>query len=232
MILDDQSRNAVEHTLGQNYPAKSVPRCAQRQIKLALFNQQRQRIISVLAKWGSLMWTSNSVTTNERKWAVGFGVFLMLTLIIDKTLGAAYLFCEGRITNQSCEEDVERAKFAQLGRLTETELFERCKEILHSRFKTRKAGKESCNPIRDGSAAWKGKPVDARTDKFVHDLRAIVSEFSKSIDCGSTFQLADSSLGEEVRCHRSALPDEPSEDCPYMDAGRLACVLLDDFLDH
>jgi len=186
--LDDESLQSVESALGQKYPARAAPRCAQRQIKLALFNQQRQRIISVLAKWGSLMWTSNGGTTNERKWAVGFSVFLLLTLVIDKTLGAAHVFCENRIKNLGYEAESERAKFEQLGRLTETELFERCKEILHSRFKTRKAGKESCNPIRDGNGAWRGKPVDARTDRFVQELQAIVSEFGKLVSIVAPYQ--------------------------------------------
>lgn len=234
LILDDLSRQIVEQTLGQRFPAKSVPRCAQRQIKLALFNQQRQRIISVLAKWGSMMWTSNNGTTNERKWAIGFSVFLLLTLIIDKTLGAAYLFCESRVAQTDTLADTERAQLHRLARLSETELFERCKEILHSRFKTRKAGKESCNPIRDGSAAWKGKPVDARTDKFVMDLQGIVAEFGESMAAlPQRLRVFVLTLpGEEVRSHRSVVPEDPSDDRPYLDAGRLACILLDDFLDH
>jgi len=61
----------------------------------------------------------------------------------------------------------------------QTELFERCKEIFHSSFKTRKGGKEACNPIRDGIRAFRGKAVNEGISRFVRDLDAIMRQFGK-----------------------------------------------------
>jgi hypothetical protein len=65
-------------------------------------------------------------------------------------------------------------------RLTERELFDRCKEIFHTSFKTRKAGKEAYNPIRDGTGAFRGKTVNEGISRFVWDLEAVVRDFGKS----------------------------------------------------
>lgn len=182
LILDRESITMVSHHLHQQYPARSAARCAQRQIKLAFFIAQRQRIVDVLRKWGSLMWastgTSAASANNGRKWVTSFSVFLLLVLVMDKTLIAAYYFCEGRIKHHGSEAEAEKRKLGALVRLTQTELFERCKEVFHSRFKSRKAGKESCNPIRDG---WKGRAMQMREERIVKDLRHIVRDFGK--DC-------------------------------------------------
>ena len=65
-------------------------------------------------------------------------------------------------------------------RLTQEQLFDRCKEIFHSSFKTRKNGKEACNPIRDGMGAFKDRDVDKPIERFVEELRAIAQEFGKN----------------------------------------------------
>ncbi|TAQ86179.1 hypothetical protein B7494_g5497 [Chlorociboria aeruginascens] len=209
LILDRESINMVQNHLQQNFPARSAPRCAQRQIKLAFFFIHRQRIMEVLKRWGMLMWTSNNSISSEYKWAIGFSVFLVLILVIDKTLGAAYLCCEGRIKNYGREAAAERAEFQKLVMLTQRELFERCREIFHSRFKTRKAGKESCNPIRDGRGAFRGREVDDRIMTLVYDMNRVVHE----------------SL-EEIRSNKTSRINE------YTDSGRLASIFLDDFLEH
>ena len=56
---------------------------------------------------------------------------------------------------KGADPTTERATFAELLRLTQRELFDRCKEIFHTSFKTRKAGKEALNPIRDGKIAFR-----------------------------------------------------------------------------
>lgn len=218
LILDTESIQRVQNHMREEYPPDPVPRCAQRQIKLAFFMLQRQRIVSVLKEWGNMMWTIHTSTTqNDQKWAIGFSIFIMLTLVIDKTLGSAYYFCEGRIENYGYEAEAERKEFRKLVRLTQTELFERCKEIFHWKFKTRKAGKEACNPIRDGMDAFKGRAVDDGIAGFVRDLRILAREYNREIRAHTTFKLRSGQTLVEA---------------PYTDAGRLACIFLDDFLER
>ncbi|KUJ07394.1 uncharacterized protein LY89DRAFT_691843 [Mollisia scopiformis] len=214
LILDSSSLHQVEQYLQQQYPERSAPRCAQRQIKLAFFLLQQRRIMRVLKDWGSMMWATNSSISKDKEWALAFSVFVTLILVMDKTLGAAYYFCEGRIRHHGHQAGPERAEFENLVRLTQKELFERCKEIFHWKFKTRKGGKEACNPIRDGAEAFHGKSksVDPEVMQFVRDLQNVVGEFEL-----------------DVRSHRSSRSDTESE---YTDAGRLACIFLDDFLSR
>ncbi len=124
------------------------------------------------------MWATNNNPNKDQEWAVAFGVFVILILVMDKTLSAAYFFCEGRIQNYGHEAGSERQKFDELVRLTERELFDRCKEIFHWKFKTRKGGKEACNPIRDGVEAFhKSRSLDGAVERLVHDLQAVVTDF-------------------------------------------------------
>jgi len=133
----------------------------------------------VLKDWGAMMWATNNNTSKDNEWATAFSVFLILILVMDKTLGAAYFFCEGRIAHHGYEAGPERAEFQKLVRLTQKELFERCKEIFHWKFKTRKAGKEACNPIRDGMDAFQGKSRlgSSSIASLVWDLRAVAEDF-------------------------------------------------------
>ena len=181
LFLDQNSLRKVQDHLGQEYHRRSAPRCAQRQIKLAFFMLQQRRIQSVLKDWGAMIWATNSSTTKDKEWTLAFSVFLILILVMDKTLGAAYYFCEGRIKHYDHLAVTERELFQELVRLMQNELFDRCKEIFHWRFKTRKGGKEACNPIRDGIDAFQGKSKTVHHDvvKFVMDLRRIVGEYGK-----------------------------------------------------
>ncbi|KAK0111414.1 hypothetical protein ONS95_001775 [Cadophora gregata] len=214
LFLDPNSLQQVQSHLGKEYHRRSSPRCAQRQIKLAFFMLQQRRIQSVLKDWGAMIWATNPSATKDKEWALAFSVFLILILVMDKTLGAAYFYCEGRIKHHGHQASTERVLFQDLVHLTQKELFERCKEIFHWKFKTRKGGKEACNPIRDGIDAFQGKSktVDRDVVRFVMDLQRIVGKHE-----------------EAVRLHRSSDRDEDSE---YTDAGRLACIFLDDFLSH
>ena len=125
------------------------------------------------------MWRSNKSIEIEHTWATSFSVLVMLILAVDKTLGAAYYFCEGRIKHHNYEAMAERREFRELVRLTQTELFERCKEIFHSSFKTRKGGKEACNPIRDGIKAFRRRSVKEGISRLVWDLQAVTRDFGK-----------------------------------------------------
>lgn len=133
--------------------------------------EQRPRIVRVLRQWGKLM---RSTARAEKNWPTAFCVFIVLTLIMDKTIAAAHLYCQGRIKFHGRDAKTERETFENLRRLMETSLFERCKEIFHCRYKTRKGGNERCNPIRDGTAAWRGED---RTVQLIDDIQRVVRDF-------------------------------------------------------
>ncbi|KAL2065640.1 hypothetical protein VTL71DRAFT_3310 [Oculimacula yallundae] len=213
LFLDPNSLNRVQKHLGREYHRRSAPRCAQRQIKLAFFMLQQKRIHLVLKEWGNMIWATNSSTTKDKEWAIAFSVFVTLILVMDKTLGAAYYFCEGRIKHHGFEDSIERQSFQELVRLTQKELFERCKEIFHWKFKTRKGGKEACNPIRDGIDGFQGKfkTVDSDVVRFVRDLQRVVSEYEVIVR--SSRQMKENEL-------------------QYTNGGRLASIFLADFLSH
>jgi len=149
------------------------------------------------------MWGSAS----DNRWEISFCVFILLTQIMDKNIGAAYFLCEDRIKHDNHDEKTEREGLENLVRLMDREIFERCKEIFHIRHKTRKGGKESCNPIRDGNVAWRGKQPNSRTEQLVNDVRSVVRDFA-------------------IRRQTSSSTDE----IPYTDLGRRATIFLGDFL--
>lgn len=213
-ILDENSLSKVESYLQEEYPSRSVARLAQKQIKVAFYEIQRSRISKVLEDWGKEMWTSNKHTPPEKKWAITFSVLVTLTLVVDKILASTYSVCETEI-KKGADPRAERAIFRDLVRLTEKELFDRCKEIFHTSFKTRKAGKEAYNPIRDGKGAFRGKAVNEGISRFVWDLDAVMRDFEP-----------------EIRSHRSSRAEGSSNERPYTNLGRLASVFLADFLDH
>jgi hypothetical protein len=106
---------------------------------------------------------------------------LVVIIVIEKSLGAAYYICEGRIKYSGHERaGEERAKFMNLVRLTQTGLFDRFKEIFYMKFKTSQGGERGCNPIRDGAKAFRGWGVDRCVAKFVGDLQDIVKGLSKN----------------------------------------------------
>jgi hypothetical protein len=185
LTLDDESQSQVQQQLQEEYPEGSAPRCAQRQIKLAFYFMQEKRIMRVLKDWGNMMWSTSNNTSKDSEWAIAFSVFLMMILVTDKILGAAWYFCEANIQHGRKEANSERKLFQKLVELTEKELFERCKEIFHWKFKTRKGGKEACNPIRDGIEAFQSKSKSASVDEsvgnLVWELRSIVGDYGKLV---------------------------------------------------
>jgi hypothetical protein len=158
----------------EDFPARAAPRLAQQQMKLAVFMAQRPRIVSVLEKWGKIM---HKVDSSDKNWTTAFCVLLVLTLIMDKTIAAASRKCEGKIKWDGLEAKAEREEIAALVRLMETEFFEKCKEIFHWKFKTRKGWNERFNPIRDHINAWRGKAVDEKTARFVEEMKKVVDDF-------------------------------------------------------
>jgi hypothetical protein len=123
-----------------------------------------------------------NMSNSDKRWTTAFCVFMILILAMDQMIGAAYRKCESRIRMNGAEPRKERKEFEELVRLTEKELFERCKEIFHIRYKTRKGWNERFNPIKDGLDKWKKEsvPVDERSVHLVNDLKAIVREFGRS----------------------------------------------------
>jgi hypothetical protein len=199
-----------------------------------LFLVQRQRIFDVLKEWGSLMWSSNKNVDSEQKWATSFSVLMMLILLVDKTLEAAFFLCESRIQHHDQEAAAERRLLRELVRLTQTELFERCKEIFHTSFKTRKGGKEACNPIRDGILAFRGRSVKEGISRLVWDLQNATREFGKSDGMGydaaeGRTMLTWARIGTEIRSQRTSRA--AWTEGRYQDAGRLASIFLGDFLE-
>jgi hypothetical protein len=178
LILDAESLQLVEEELQEYFPPLTAPRCAQRQIKLAFSNLECLRVAAFLKELGQRLWVTSSTKQKSESWATSFCLLLLLTLAIDKTTISAHYLCEGRIKHAGHDPKIERAAFGQLITLTERELFERCKEIFHWKFKTRKAGKEACNPIRDGVAAFGSFAVpEPRTAELVMDLQELVQDF-------------------------------------------------------
>jgi hypothetical protein len=233
LILDEVSLGDVQAHLGHEYPSQSAPRGVQRQMKLAVFMEQRPRIERVLKQWGKLM---RSTARAENNWPTAFCVFIVLTLIMDKTIAAAQIYCEGRIKFRGRDVKTERETFENLRRLMETCLFQRCKEIFHCRYKTRKGGNERCNPIRDGAAAWRGKNVDERTVRLIDDVQQVVRDFgmcSPHPHACASFLLADegcvsslfSVLGKAYAERRSVQAGQVM----YTELGRLASTFLSDF---
>ena len=178
LILDTESLFLVEEELQEHFPSATAPRCAQRQIKLAFRNLGCLRAVAVLRELGKLLWDSSSTKQKLESWATSFCLLILLTLAIDKITISAHYLCEGRIEHAGHDPKIERAAFGQLLTLMERELFERIKEIFHLKFKTRKAGKEACNPIRDGVAAFGSSAVpEPRTAELVMDLQELVQDF-------------------------------------------------------
>jgi hypothetical protein len=135
---------------------------------------QQQRVLRVLQDWGKIMRKTSDANT---RWAPAFCVFIVLILIMDSTIAAAYLMCRNNIESRRNDAKTESAKFQELVRLIETQLFEWCKEIFHSRYKTRKGANDRCNPFRDGVAAWRKQRVDEKTAILVGELQRIVHDF-------------------------------------------------------
>ena len=233
LVLDKASLDDVQAHLGHEYPGNSAPRGAQRQIKLAVFMEQRPRIERVLKQWGKLM---RSTTRAEKNWPTAFCVFIVLTLTMDKTIAAAHHFCEGRIKFRGRDAKTERETFENLRRLMETNLFQRCKEIFHCRYKTRKGGNERCNPIRDGTSAWRGEEVDGRTARLIDDIQRVVREFgmcSPNPHARAPFLHArkdrvSSLFSVPGKAHAERQPAQTGQ-VVYTELGRLAITFLSDF---
>ena len=233
LILDEESLQLVEEELHANFPLRTAPRCAQRQIKLAFSNLVFSRVTAVLKELGKRLWNNSQTKQSSESWATSFCLLLLLTLAIDKTTVSAHYFCEGRIRFPGHDPKLERAAFGQMVTLIERELYERCKEIFHRKFKTRKAGKEACNPIRDGVAAFRSSAVpEPRTAKLVMDLQELVQDFGTYSSMEHKNRSSRLTIPEpHIRAHCSEIPQDSEYD-RYTDAGRLTRIFLDDFLSH
>jgi hypothetical protein len=236
LILDAKSLQLVENELQEHFEPASAPRCAQRQIKLAFFNLQCLRAGTFLKVLGQLLWTTSPSKQKSESWVISFCLLLLLTLAIDKNIISAHYLCESRIMHDGQDPKMERAAFEKLITLTERELFERSKEIFHWKFRTRKGGKEACNPIRDGAAAFGRFAVpEARTAELVLDLQELVQDFGTYPSIEHEKRPSRLTVPEpQIRAHCSQIPQDSdaSEYNLYTDAGRLTRIFLDDFLNR
>lgn len=181
LILDDESVCYVESQLQQKFPPRTAARAAQRQIKLLFFHRQQVRVLRVLKQLEDLLSSSGS---RGHEWETSFCVFLILTLLLDKTIGQAYCFCEGRIAFNGYEPTAERRKFSELVTLMERELFESCKEAFHHRYGTRKTGRGGFNPIRYGLHSWEGDlPPQSKSVNLIEELQSIMREYGRLQVC-------------------------------------------------
>ena len=174
MSLDADSIALIEQELNvQNGFRK--PRYLQRQVKHVFFSMYRERVVQNLRSWGAMMWTIHNRNTLAQQWTTTFAIFVLLTLVIDKMLFAIHSY-HGQIEKHQTRDESEndRVRLQELERLIMSEIFVRCKEIFHWKFKTRKAGREATNPIRDGLDAFRGTTVDSNIDDFVRTLQEIV----------------------------------------------------------
>lgn len=137
---------------------------------------QQQRLVEVLRAWGKLM---RNLTSSDKRWQTAFCVLMMLVLSMDKTIDAAWRKCDYR-RRQSGSAN-HRRLYKELVKLMYAELFERCKEIFHVRYKTRKSQNERINPIRDGIKHLAGQPVDHRAAVLIEDMRRIMRDNRMSL---------------------------------------------------
>jgi len=161
-------------------------------------------------------------------WATSFTVLAMLILVMDKSILAAYFMCEEKIKYLGVDGEAERAIFKQFKRLMETELFEKCKEIFHARFRTKRGNNMGINPIRNGTAALRVEKVHKTTEQLIHNLQRLVRDFRKS----SPFRLHIPGLTRLTLTARDLCNSRPF---PYettngSSLGRLAGIFLSDFL--
>jgi hypothetical protein len=122
LILDGESQSQVQQQLQEEYPARSAPRCAQRQIKLMFYFQQEKRIQRVLKDWGKMIWSTSNMS-KDNEWAIAFSVFLIIILVTDKILGSAWYFCEANIQHEQIDAVWERRLFQDLVNATEKRSF-------------------------------------------------------------------------------------------------------------
>ncbi|KAH6699736.1 hypothetical protein BKA61DRAFT_213849, partial [Leptodontidium sp. MPI-SDFR-AT-0119] len=215
LFLTPKSLNAAQKVLGQEFHRRSAPRFAQRQIKLVVFDALRSRLISLLKDWEII---NNHAVNREDDWAAELCVLLILILVADKVAGSALYFCEARIKHHGYHAKSERAELGQFVEVSDKYSFGYLRESFHSRYGTRRGGKESFNPIRDGMDSWRGaKEPDSKTKRLVEDLIHIKNEFDDEIN-----PLAISEP------HPNEKREEDTYASPYMNAGRLASVLLRD----
>ncbi|KAH6700700.1 hypothetical protein BKA61DRAFT_740934 [Leptodontidium sp. MPI-SDFR-AT-0119] len=216
LFLAPESLNAAQEVVGQEFHRRSPPQLAQRQIKLVVFDDLRSRLISLLKDWEII---NNHAVSPEDDWAAELCVLLILILVADKVAGSAWYFCEGRIKHHGYHAKSESAQFGEFVEVFDKYSFGYLRESFHSRYGTRRGGKESFNPVRDGMNSWRGaKEPDSKTKRLVEDLIHIKNEFNDEIN-----PLAISEP------HPNEKREEDTYESPYMNAGRRTSILLRDF---
>ncbi|PVH68314.1 hypothetical protein DL98DRAFT_372821, partial [Cadophora sp. DSE1049] len=132
------------------------------------FDALRSRLISLLRDWET---TNSHAVSPEDDWAAELCVLLILILVADKVAGIAFYFCEGRIKHHGHDAKSERANFGEFANVSDKYSFDYLRETFHQRYGTRRGGRESFNPVRDGMGSWRGaKGPDSKTKRLVEDL--------------------------------------------------------------
>lgn len=179
--IHESSVPDVESLLGQELPARTPPVVLQKQLKLVLYVSQEKRIIEVLRGFGSQMWSSSLPKNRGDQWISLFCLMSLLAMAADKIIVAARTQRDARIIFQESYvlQKEEEVSVRNLEQLIRREFFDRCTEIFHWKFKTRKGGKEACNPIRDGFETLQGKGVDSQLEsgamEFVKELQNLAA---------------------------------------------------------
>lgn len=175
LFLSPHSSKMLRGFLEKDFGHRAVPRLASRQIKCIAVEASRSRLISLLRDWDN---TNSHAAYPEDDWATELCVLLILILVADMVAGSAFYFREGRIRYHQFDAKSERTKFGEFTNVSDKYTFEYLRERFHSRYGTRRGGKDSFNPVRDGMSSWRGaNRPDARTRRLIEDLINIKKEF-------------------------------------------------------
>ena len=222
LLLNEEVINLVPPLKDYEYPYSAE--VLEQQVKLIFLTSQRTQVMKIFEAWGKLMWKSSSANLkNHRNWTIPFCVLVVMIMVMEKSITSSQLLCEARIQLLGSDAKAERARAAELTSLIKTQLFERFKEIFHLRFKTRKGGMESCNPIRDGLATMGVVTVDEQTTQFLSNLVLIVKELGKTIPSGLSNILT---LLEHEQASATMVEGQ------VMSSGSLVRAFIDDFVGH
>lgn len=170
-LLDQESYDNARKQLKHEFPRHAAPNLVQRQLKYIFFQGQQKRIISVLKSWGKSIRQIDKPSSTL--WTADFCVLSMLCLIMDVTISSAY---ELHVYRMETHRETNDRELRNLAGTIEEELFQKAKEIFHLRHRTRRGGRESYNPLRDGidpHGSGSGG-LDWWSAKLMNDVRQLV----------------------------------------------------------
>lgn len=159
------NRNLYANTQHRQY---TIPNLVQSQLKYLFFQNQQQRIHSIFKGWEESI---NKIhTPNLTCWITDFCVFCILCLIIDMAITSVWLFHSHR--KETSHETNDREAQELIG-IIEEKLFRKSKELFHLRYRTRKGGRESFNPLRDDIGPRNLEGGNWRSE-FIQEIRDLI----------------------------------------------------------